>query len=226
MYSYVYWPIESEAESFTKLETSQRQRIIGRKLKDEIRKSLQNVVIDDINARLVTFLEFIKNSLGGAYEYKTATAQKKYITQNDLVEKVLEAYFEKKILHKDKKRISELSAGEKRQTLISVATAFLNESKSRDKNIIIAIDEPEASLHSQLCYEQFEKLYKASSLAQVFITTHWYGFLPIINYGYSHFLNYHNNSIGFDSYLMYDYRAKIKQDKQNHQNNRNNCNQQ
>lgn len=220
LYSYVYFPIEIEAESFTKLETVQMQKIIGKKLKTEIRTSLKNIKqkdIDNINNNLLAFLNSIKDSFGGQYEYKAVSSKKINITENDLVEKVLEAYFEKKVLHKGNKKISELSAGEKRRALISVATAFLNESKSRDKNVIIAIDEPEASLHSSLCYEQFEKLHNASSLAQIFITTHWYGFLPIINYGYAHFIH-DKDKLVFDSYLLYDYRAKIRQDKESSQN--------
>ena len=218
LYSYVYFPIEIEAESFTKLETNQMQKIIGKPLKGAIRESLKNVRIKDINDRLLEFLDSIKIALDKKYEYRNATAQKKNITENDLIEKIIEAYFEKKVLYNDKNnRLSKLSAGEKRQALISVATAFLNESKSRDKNVIIAIDEPEASLHSSLCYEQFEKLHNASSLAQIFITTHWYGFLPIINYGYAHFIH-DKDKLVFDSYLLYDYRAKIRQDKESSQN--------
>lgn len=208
MYNYIYFPVEIDIQTFTKLETTHMQKLIGRKLKDEVTKSVQNVEIDDINNKLESFLNSIKESLNNKYEYKVALKQKSKITLNDLVEKILAVYFEKKILHKGKKKVSELSAGEKRQALIELCTAFLKESEIKDKNIIIALDEPESSLHLSSCYEQFEKLQDASKFAQILITTHWYGFLPIVNNGYVHILN-KKDKIIFNTYTLHNYTAKI-----------------
>lgn len=52
------------------------------------------------------------------------------------------------------------------------------------QQIILAIDEPELSLHVSSCFGQFEKLREiAHSQIQILITTHWYGFMPIISDG-------------------------------------------
>ncbi|PFK49021.1 hypothetical protein COJ14_23090 [Bacillus cereus] len=68
--------------------------------------------------------------------------------------------------------------------LIDVATAFLIGNKSKkNKSIILAIDEPENSLHISRAFSQFERLQKLSNENQLLLTTHWYGSLPITNTG-------------------------------------------
>jgi len=122
-------------------------------------------------------------------------------------------YFKKRVLMKGtreqsklSKKMSELSAGEKRESLINLVYVFLKEAKERDKMILIGIDEPENSLHTAICYEQFEKLKKISKIAQVLITTHWYGFLPIIDKGLVHFLKTEikEKDDGYDEHVVFD----------------------
>lgn len=217
-YSYVYLPVEAEVESFTKLETNEMQKLIGKTLKDKIGAVLKDSTkINQINKNLDDFLDTLKQSFetfekNELYQYKSISPRKHNITKTHLIDKIIEAYFETKVLYRGNKRVSELSAGEKRQALIAVATAFLQESGEIDKNVIVAVDEPESSLHASLCYEQFEKLHKISSMAQVLITTHWYGFLPIIDYGHAHFLNKDNdnNKVSFESYALYNYKTQVK----------------
>lgn len=215
LYAYVYIPVELDIESFTKVETDEMQKIFDKKLKDEITTALSNVKLDGadgINTKLENFLTEIVTILHNEYEYKTGQLRNNTITKSDLVQKILEAYFQKRILYKNDKKVSELSAGEKRQALIDIAYAFLMRNNEREKIIVIAIDEPENSLHTSLCYEQFEKLHKISLYSQVLITTHWYGFLPILSQGYGHFLDSKSDKINFESYDLYDYKAKIKSD--------------
>ena len=107
------------------------------------------------------------------------------------------------------KKISELSSGEKRQALINIVYAFLKRESEREKYVVIGIDEPENSLHTSLCYDQFERLKEISKNNQVLITTHWYGFLPIISEGYSHFLCQEKSKISFSTYDLYEYRPQV-----------------
>lgn len=216
LYSYVYLPVEADVESFTKLETNEMQKLIGKTLKDEIRAALKDSTkINQINKNLDNFLNTLKQSFdtNEQYKYQSISPRRQNITKTHLIDKIIETYFETKVLFKDTKRVSELSAEEKRQALIAVATAFLQESGEIDKNIIISVDEPESSLHTSLCYEQFEKLHKISSMTQVLVTTHWYGFLPIIDYGYAHFLqkNENKDKVDFTSYSLNDYKSQFKQ---------------
>ena len=217
LYSYVYLPVEANAQDFTKLETSEMQKLIGKKLKDEIENILQNNKIvqkinDQLNPLLLKVEEYLKD-----YTYKQSNT-KQQVKNYDLIPKIIEAYFETKYLRtksSPSRLVEELSAGEKRKALIAVISAFLENRNENelDKDVIIAVDEPENSLHTSLCYEQFEKLHKISEKAQVLITTHWYGFLPIINYGYAHFLTKNSgDKVSFDSYSLYNYKSKIKKD--------------
>ncbi|MBG0846316.1 AAA family ATPase [Pseudomonas chengduensis] len=101
----------------------------------------------------------------------------------------MKLFFESKVLNRKDGRertpVGDLSSGEKRQALVDVAKAFLlaNAAPSHQQ-IILAIDEPELSLHVSSCFGQFEKLREiAESRIQILITTHWYGFMPIISNG-------------------------------------------
>ena len=225
IYSYVYLPVELEVESFTKIETNEMQKIFDKKLKDEIESALVNVNIDrndGINSKLEFFISEIENILNNKYIYKTGQQRNNKVTKSDLINKILEVYFQKRVLYKKdgnvEKKVSELSAGEKRQALINVVYAFLKRESYREKMVIIGIDEPENSLHTSLIYDQFEKLKEVSENNQILVTTHWYGFLPIISEGNGHFLSQNKERIDFETYDLYDYRAKIKKDIENSKN--------
>jgi predicted ATP-dependent endonuclease of OLD family len=216
IYSYVYFPVELEVESFTKIETVEMQKIFDKRLKSEIEKSLKQVNLDNvggINKTLEGFVTEIEEILNNEYCYHTGQERNNKVTKTDLVNKILEVYFQKRILNKCGSvltKVSELSAGEKRQALINLVYAFLKRDSERERMVIIGIDEPENSLHTSLCYDQFEKLKDISDKNQVLITTHWYGFLPVISEGYAHFLKADDKKINFESYDLYDYQAVVK----------------
>ena len=225
LYSYVYIPVEIDIESFTKIETEDMQKIFDKKIKGEIEAILESIDITSINTRLESFIGEIETVLDGKYFYDTGVRSKKSLTKKDLVEKILEVFFAVRVLNKgtskdprESKKVSELSAGEKRQALISLTCAFLKRNNERDRSIIIGIDEPENSLHTSLCYQQFEKLKEISLNNQVLVTTHWYGFLPITSKGVGHFLDNNENIVNFETYDLYDYKSKIKQDVHNSRN--------
>ncbi|PTP43954.1 ATP-dependent nuclease [Vibrio splendidus] len=217
MYSYVYFPVEIEVESFTKIETTEMQKIFDKKLKDEIETALTSVNFTNnggINESLDSFVSEIEGILDHEYCYDTGQRRNNSVTKSDIVNKILEVYFQKRILNKkngdELTKVSELSAGEKRQALINLVYAFLKRNPDRETMVIIAIDEPENSLHTALCYDQFEKLKEVSEFNQILITTHWYGFLPVVSEGVGHFLDVSDNKIGFETYDLYNYRSEIQ----------------
>lgn len=217
LYSYIYIPVEIDIEQFTKIETEDMQKVFDKKIIDEVRQALKWINIDGINIKLDSFIDEIAEILNKDYFYDTWDKSKKNITENDIVEKVLEAYFQKRILLKGKKweqnkrKVSELSAWEKRQALINLIYAFLKRWEERERKLIIWLDEPENSLNVSLCFEQFEKLKEISQNNQILITTHWYWFLPVISQGYWHFLNsWEKETIDFETYDLYEYRSQIK----------------
>jgi len=218
LYSYLYIPVESDIKDFTKLSNSNMEKLFGTEIKKEIKGSLKDVNFQAINDNLSKFVSDIEKTLNSDYYYDKGDTGKKSLTKPDLIEKILEVYFQIRILMKKSKgsengkTIEELSAGEKRQALINLVYAFVKKDTQREKELIIAIDEPENSLHNSLCYEQFEKLKEISENNQILITTHWYGFLPILSKGKAHFLSIDKEKIEIESYNLYNYRDTIKQD--------------
>lgn len=97
----------------------------------------------------------------------------------------MEAYFSIRTLKKSNKEIYELSSGEQRIALIDMASAFIKQNSIKSTELVLAIDEPESSLHISKCYSQFKRLHDLSlkDETQVLITTHWYGSIPILQNG-------------------------------------------
>ncbi|MCD8416074.1 AAA family ATPase [Tenacibaculum piscium] len=215
-YSYLYIPVETDVHTYTKLETLEMQKLMDKNIQSEIEKAIKPATLKQINKDLDSFVKNVESILE-IYEYKGHF--KNSLTMPDLVSKIIEAYFSIKVLNKKatagSKRIpvSELSSGEKRKALIDVAYSFLLNNKDRDSNIILAIDEPEASLHMSKCYNQFEKLIDLSKLNhQILISTHWYGYLPIvINGSATSIIKNERNETSITFFNLYNYRETIAQ---------------
>ncbi len=215
-YSYIYIPVETDVHTYTKLETQDMQKLMDKNIQSEIESAIKPVTLKQINKDLDNFVKEIESVLE-IYEYKGHF--KNSLTMPDLVSKIIEAYFSIKVLNKksekDGKRIpvSELSSGEKRKALIDVAYSFLLKNKDRDSNIILGIDEPEASLHMSACYNQFEKLINLGKHNhQIIVSTHWYGYLPIVTNGSATSIKKNTkNDITIDYFNLYNYRETITQ---------------
>lgn len=212
-YSYIYIPVETDVHTYTKLETQDMQKLMDRNIQKEIEKAIKPETIKQINRDLSEFVKGIEKVLE-IYHYKGH--YKDNLTMPDLVSKIIEAYFSIKILNKrvDNSKsipVSELSSGEKRKALIDVAYSFLVKNSDRENNIILAIDEPEASLHISNCFEQFDKLFKISKdNHQIIVSTHWYGYLPITANGTATAIKKSSKNEITTSFLnLYNYRENI-----------------
>lgn len=220
-YSFLYIPVETDVQTYTKLETQDMQKLMDKNIQTEIENAITQKTIKTINGHLDKFVEDIEGVLE-TYKYKGKF--KNSLTMPDLVSKIIESYFSikelnKKILNSTKTiAVNELSSGEKRKALIDLAYSFLKKNSDRTTNLIIAIDEPESSLHISNCYEQFEKLIEiAKENHQVLITTHWYGFLPIVTQGTATSINKGiDNKITTDFFSLSNFREFIKQAKEKH----------
>ncbi len=221
-YSYIYIPVETKTSNILKIENQEMQELMSTDILNEIdsilneknftqgRRSIS--VIDFLNSSLNEYMESINKiiaEIDNNYAYKVEGAFKKNLTSTDVRKKILEAFFSIRTLKKDKKEIYELSSGEQRIALIDIATAFLLESKSKSKNVILAIDEPENSLHISNAFNQFERLQKLSSYNQLLLTTHWYGSLPITDTGSLQFIERRDGKkINIHSYNLKNYFEK------------------
>lgn len=199
-FSYIYIPVESKTDDILKLEAYEMQKLMNKDILEEIdnvlkKKSLSlagsrnsTSVVNVINTTLNNFMDSINSQIkliDSDYSFKVEEGFKKNLTAVDLREHILKAYFSIRTLKKDKKEIFELSSGEQRIALIDIATAFIKNNENKSGEIVLAIDEPEASLHISKCFNQFRRLEDLSFLddTQVLMTTHWYGSIPTLQQG-------------------------------------------
>jgi ABC-type cobalamin/Fe3+-siderophores transport system ATPase subunit len=201
IYSYIYIPVETSIEEFLKIETTGMQNLVNKKISDEIGSLLTTKKFERKSGRKskLSLLDILNNDLEGyidevelrikrideKYDFRKDSNTKKKLTANDLKYQIINSYLSNRTLRKEKKSIKTLSAGERKKALIDIAYALLEDNQKRDRHIILAIDEPESSLHISNCYDQFKRIEDMSQAksCQVVITTHWYGSLPILNEG-------------------------------------------
>lgn len=195
-YNYIFIPVETNINDYLRLENSSIQYLIGQDVKKKIDDVFDKQVLIDgenkkiiqiINENLTDFVKSVENTIqkiDKEYSFKTDPNVKKSVTSKDLRGKVIEEYFRNRSLkHKDTKIFS-MSSGQRKKALVDIIFSLITENSNaeNESSIIIAIDEPEASLDVTNCFEQFEKIERISqNNIQTFVTTHWYGALPIIN---------------------------------------------
>lgn len=211
-YSYQYIPVETSIEDFLRLESKGMQELMSENVKKRIEKTLneklptraerkkQLSILDIVNEDLDVFVDEVEKiiqEIDKDYDFEKDYKTKTRLTANHLTDVVIEAFFSKRTLKKSKKPIKNLSAGERKKALVDIAYAFLTQDTKRDTKVILAIDEPESSLHISMCYEQFERLETLANQFnnQLLITTHWYGALPIVEKGNL----FHIDSINFET---------------------------
>lgn len=227
-YSFQYIPVETSLNDFLRLESKGMQELMSENVKKRIEKTLTSKlqikadstantgrtvnrsILDLLNADLEKFvgevqetIKQIDNDYSFAREYKS----KSNLTANHLTDIIIETFFDKRRLKIDKKPIEHLSAGERKKALIDIAYAFLTQERDTTQNIILAIDEPEASLHISMCYGQFSRLHELAKNynVQMLISTHWYGALPILDKGNLYHIHEKNHAVNINQYSFKNY---------------------
>jgi len=203
LYQYLYIPVETSISDFLKLEDTGMQSLMDKDLKVEIESLLKDdkfeipgsgarprkvSVIDFVNDKLKNYVADVETAIqtiDNSYKFRAEHNAKQNVYAKDFCNVIINTYFKKRQLQKDGKEIKLLSAGERKKTLIDIAYAFLKQTSTTEKEIILGIDEPESSLHISMCYDQFERIEEIANTFnnQVFVTSHWYGGLPILNKG-------------------------------------------
>jgi hypothetical protein len=204
LYNYVYIPVETSITDFLKLEETGMQILMDQNLKNSIEEMLTEQIqvggmgavrntnrkvkmMSFVNEKLEAYVNEVENTIqkiDSTYHFNKETRSKR-VNPKDFTSLIIDIYFKTRRLQKSKREIAHLSAGERKKALIDIAYSFISQGKETEKEIVIAIDEPESSLNISMCYEQFERIEKIANFfqKQVFITTHWYGGLPILNNG-------------------------------------------
>ena len=215
LFEYIYIPKDIDYENFTQLETKEIQALMGETLNKIVERCVPQQNIQDINTKLNNFIESLSTILGD-YSFRTPGERQVYLRKNDIYKLIIEDFFKIRKLHKkegkDWLELNTLSSGEKQKAIVELAFQFLKSYTPKTENIIIAIDEPESSLHMSACYDQFNKLFEISSLcSQLLFTTHWYGFIPTVEDGYVSVILKTHNTHKFDLISISSYRESIKQ---------------
>lgn len=214
-YQYIYIPKDIDPSSFTKLETIEIQALMGQSLNEILEECVSQSQISAINKNLNDFLNKLSEELE-SYSFRTPTDRQQNLKKNDIYKLIIEAFFTIRKLHKRQGEhwleISSLSSGEKQKAIIEVTHNLIKNHRESNENLIIAVDEPESSLHMSACFEHFLKMYEISkNVHQFFFSTHWYGFLPIIETGSVTAISYDVTIHRFDLISLTNYRELVKQ---------------
>lgn len=212
---YIYIPKDIDPESFTQLETKEIQSLMGETLNDIVEKCVPQSKIQEINTNLNQFIDSLSAILE-EYSFRTGGERQVNLRKHDVYKLIIEAYFKIRKLHKKQGdhwlEMAYLSSGEKQKAIIEIAYQFLKNYRKNTEKIVLAIDEPESSLHMSACYDQFNKLYEVSLLCkQLLFTTHWYGFIPTIENGCVSVISKKDDQHVFDLISVSSYREAVKQ---------------
>lgn len=213
-YEYIYIPKDIDPETFTKLETKEIQKLMGESLEQIIKQKIPDETISTINKELNSFISQVEQELD-IYSYRTSGENQQNLKRSDIYNLIIEAFFKIRRINKKESsgwiEIGLLSSGEKQKAIIDIAQGFLTNHRSNGDKLIIGIDEPECSLHMSACFEQFENIFKISkNCRQLIFTTHWYGYLPTVEYGCTTSIIKENSNHYFDLYDLVGYREEIR----------------
>ncbi|HID1684126.1 TPA: AAA family ATPase [Klebsiella pneumoniae] len=224
-YKFVYLPVENKTSDILSLQANEMQGMMDREISDEIRNLLSNKehllptnhplndgkknakkhsVIDIINNKLDLYIDDINEKIPDGYKFEYKGAIKRPIKPTDILDSIFLKYFSYRPLSKNSKNIKNLSSGEQRIALIDIATALLSTESPKNKEVILAIDEPEVSLESAYRFEQFSSLINLSEKynRQIFITTHWYGLVLRPMHASLHYIHKDNGNVKIDAFPL------------------------
>lgn len=219
-YNYIYTPAEVDVQSYTKIESKAIQKLSGKDIETILKDIITSKALTEINKKLAEFITDIEKTLV-EYEYKKPTQRQSKLNFSDLSHKVIESYFSIRVLNKSdggvRTPVNQLSSGEKKKALVDISYAFLNKNNQLDSELIFAMDEPEASLHTGAIFEQFERIHQISEMGvQCLVTTHWYGFVPILATGTATNIYKEKNEILNSVIDIAYYRETVRQQSQDH----------
>jgi len=215
LYQYIYIPKDIDPATFTKLETTEIQALMGESLYEVLEERVPQSQISQINTSLNGFLKNLSEELD-IYSFRTPTDRQQNLRKIDIYKLIIDAFFTIRKLHKKQGdhwlEINDLSSGEKQKAIIEVTHSLIKNHRDNSDNLIIAVDEPESSLHMSACFDHFMKMSEISDETHQFLfSTHWYGFLPIIEKGSVTAITKTEQNHRFDLISLANYREMVKQ---------------
>ena len=225
LYSYIYIPTEVSIAEFSRIEKNDIQKLTGTDIYTEIQNIITQKKLDEINTKLGDLVDnkIAKELQEYQFRPKGGKGGRKNIMMPSLINKIIEEYFSLRVMIKESAKnepinVKNLSSGEKRKALIELSKAFLKTQENNKKDIILAIDEPEASLNIKARFSQFEDLNSIKNISnyiQIIISTHWYGHLSIVDRGIVNLIHQKNNTLEVTPYNLFNITEKLNQDTKN-----------
>lgn len=223
LYDYIYIPKDIEPEKMTYLQNEELQRVTGQTLENAISEIFPPIELNKLNTKLKEFTDGVSEKLGGEYIFREPRERQSAVKKASLYTLIIEDFFSKRTLHKKLNGrqfvdVSQLSSGEKQQAILDLYYSLIVNARKSKKNLVLAIDEPESSLHISACYEQFEKLNELSShCTEIIFTSHWYGFIPVIDEGsiVNIFKKKNDSKLIVNLYMAGHYRETVQKQHEN-----------
>lgn len=215
LYDYIYIPKDIEPNKLVQLETKEIQTLIGENLEDVISGIITKAQIGNISTNLKGFIDDLSDNLPG-YKFKVPSSNQPNLKPAKIYSLIIEEFFSLRELHKEGDggkdlNLKQLSSGEKQQAILNIVHSIISSYRDDSSDLIMAVDEPESSLHISACFDQFEKLYKVSkSCGQVIFSSHWYGFIPAMNSGIIISISKKETIHQFLMFNISKYREEIK----------------
>lgn len=214
LYTYLYIPVEESPSNLLNLQSMTMQKFLNTDVQNAIERILKQnqeggSIVSRINKNLDDYIKEVNkviSSIDSAYSFSSGPNNRKNLTAKDIREQIIAAFFPLRSLKVNSRSIEQLSSGEQRKAIIDIAysTLIANKGSKTEREIILAIDEPELSMHISNCFDQFSRLEDlAEKGVQVLVTTHWYGYLPIAKKGNMHYLETTETGTSIQSFDLY-----------------------
>lgn len=215
-YDYIYIPKDIEPERLVQFETKEIQTLLGKKLENIVSDLFPKNQIRTLSEKLKDFINDLSQYLQH-YKFRTISSRQPNLKAATIYGLIIKEFFSLRELHKegvtgDKDLpMRSLSSGEKQQAILSLVHSIITNYRDDSSCLILAVDEPEASLHISACYDQFEKLYQISrNCTQIIFTSHWYGFIPTMLSGVIIHIDKISEKHNFLMFNISKYREEIK----------------
>ncbi|OYV62983.1 MAG: hypothetical protein B7X03_03560 [Parcubacteria group bacterium 21-58-10] len=195
-FQYIYIDAEVDIDQGIKINSDLAEILIGSPVVAEVEKKFKEIDLKDglvgsLNAALEELIDKKLTSklqkVDPLYTYAGTRGFFSKLTTNILARVSTIAFLENRKLKYKGRELDNLSSGQRRTALLDFILAVLEgKGVQENRQLILAIDEPEISLDASKRMAQFDKLMTiVGEGVSVIFTSHWYGWVANVNTGYT-----------------------------------------
>lgn len=187
-YQFIYNNAEVDIDEAAKVDSEASEIIVGSPIIPAVEKKIieidnNNEFVEKLNAALKELIDDTVTKelkkIDPEYSYSGTKGALSKLTTNVLARVSSIAFLDSRKLKLGGMSLENLSSWQRRTALLDFMMAMLESTKpDDDKQLILAIDEPEISLDATKKMSQFERLVRiAGKGVSVMFTSHWYGWI-------------------------------------------------